>query len=272
MQCKDCFLYQGFLIFEKKSFIIEIMKISLSFIFFLIISGLLFPENKNMVKVNFEVLLFTKTEGFKHESIEAGTEAIKKIGEENSFSVFHTQDASIFSDSLLSRFDVIIFLNTSGNILNSEQQNAFEKFFKSGKGFVGIHSATDTEYEWEWYGKMLGTYFTDHPEVQEAVVKIVDKDHISTSHLPEEWLRKDEWYNFSPKLSPEIKIVAVVDESTYEGGKYGKDHPFCWTHEFERGRAWYTAGGHLDEHYSDPLFVKHLLGGILFAAGVKSSN
>lgn len=212
------------------------------------------------------VLVFTKTADFRHESIAAGVTAIRELGMQLDFRVHQSEDATIFNDDGLAPYRVIIFLNTSGTIFNDNQRTSFERFIQRGGGFVGIHSATDTEYDWPWYGRLVGAYFDGHPEIQDAVVRVTHRDHRSTRHLPSEWERRDEWYNFRAK--PEnVTVLAQLDETTYEGGTMGEDHPIAWFHRYDGGRAWYTAGGHTEESYSEPLFREHLLGGILWAAG-----
>ena len=208
-----------------------------------------------------KVLVFTKTEGFRHTSIETGVQAIQDLGTEANFEVFHTEDASKFTESFLNQFDLIIFLNTTGDVLNEEQQKHFEKFIKSGGSFMGIHSAADTEYEWPWYGKLIGAYFLSHPEQSQAKIIVSDLPHSSCQHLPKVWTRFDEWYNYK-NISPKINVLLQLDESSYAGGTNGEFHPIAWCQEFDGGRMFYTGGGHTEESYSEPNFRKHLLGGI----------
>lgn len=216
------------------------------------------------------VLVFSKTAGFRHESIPAGLEALYKLGEQRRFDVQHTEDASMFADVQLDSYDVVVFLNTTGDVLDAEQERAFQRFIQAGGGYVGIHAATDTEYEWSWYGELVGAWFAGHPASQDAVIQVVDRKHPSTRHLPAEWKRHDEWYNFRAKLdAKKYHILARLDESSYRGGTMEGDHPIAWCHEFDGGRAWYTAGGHTEESYSEREFLKHLAGGILWAAGVE---
>lgn len=214
----------------------------------------------------FRVLLFSKTAGFRHECIPAGIEAIRKLGNDNGFTVDATEDAGAFTEGNLARYAVLIFLNTTGDVLNDSQQAAMERFIRSGKGFVGIHAATDTEYEWPWYGQLVGAYFKSHPKVQEATIAVADRTHPSTRHLPPRWTRTDEWYDFRTEPSG-VNILATLDESTYEGGTMG-DHPIVWCHEFDGGRSWYTGVGHTNETFQEPDVLKHLLGGIQWAAGI----
>jgi len=216
------------------------------------------------------VLVFTKTTGFYHESIEAGKSAIRKLGAENGFDVDTTSNADWFDKQSLKKYGAVIFLNTTGDVLNSVQEKAFEQYIQSGGGFVGVHAAADTEYEWEWYGKLVGAYFLSHPEQQEARLNIADKNNISTKHLPDPWMHFDEWYNFK-NISKETTVLITIDEASYKGGKNGSNHPMAWFHDFDGGRSFYTGLGHTDEDYSDPLFIKHLLGGIQYAIGKTKS-
>ncbi len=207
------------------------------------------------------VLVFTKTEGFRHESIETGVETIRELGFSNGFEVVNSEDASMFSKVSLSKFDLVIFLNTTGDILNDEQQANFEEFIQNGGSFMGIHSATDTEYHWSWYGKLVGAYFLSHPNQTEADVIQVNDLHSSTKHLPKIWTRFDEWYNYK-SISPDIDVLLELDESSYYGGSNGTFHPIAWCQEFDGGRMFYTGGGHTIEAYSESNFRMHLLGGI----------
>ncbi len=215
---------------------------------------------------SFGVLVFSKTAGFRHDSIPAGIAAMRQLGLENNFDVHATEEAAIFSSDSLAKFRVVIFFNTSGDVLNSPQQAALQNFIRAGGGFVGIHSASDTEYNWPWYGELVGAYFESHPKIQKAAVMVADTMHVSTAHLPRIWVREDEWYNFHAHPAGRVNVLLRLDESSYSGGNMGGDHPLAWYHEFDDGRAWYTAMGHTIESYSDPLFLRHLLGGIQWAS------
>jgi type 1 glutamine amidotransferase len=210
------------------------------------------------------VLVYAKTRGFHHASIAAGLVAIQKLGLENNFAVDTTTDSSYFTKKRLKKYDAVIFLSTTGNVLNDEQQVAFQKYIESGHGFVGVHAATDTEYDWPWYNQLVGAYFKSHPKQQEAIINVVDPDNISTKHLPAKWKRFDEWYNFKD-IQNGLHVLLTIDEKSYTGGVNGDVHPMAWYHDFDGGRAFYTALGHTDESYLDPLYLKHLLGGIEYA-------
>lgn len=216
-----------------------------------------------------KVLVFSKTKGWQHTSIPFADAAIQKLGKENGYKVDLTKDATDFTDDNLKRYRAVIFNNTTGNVLNPEQQAAFERYIEAGGGYVGIHSAADTEYEWPWYNKLMGAHFASHPHnpnVRTATVDVVDKQHPSTEGLPDHWERTDEWYNYR-SFYPDLHVLAYLDEDTYTGGTNGGNHPIAWYHEFDGGRAFYTGGGHEDSSFSEPLFLKHLQGGIAYAMG-----
>lgn len=216
----------------------------------------------------FSALVFSKTTGFRHASIGAGISAIQDLGSIHDFQVDATEDASVFTDANLQNYAVVIFLNTTGDILNTAQQAAFERFIRRGGGFVGIHSAADTEYDWPFYGGLIGAYFASHPPgTPTAMVHVVDRQHPSTALLPSRWERTDEWYNFRQNPRGNVHVLATLDERTYSGGTMGADHPIAWCHPYEGGRSWYTAGGHTSEAFLEPLFRQHLLFGIEYAAG-----
>lgn len=210
--------------------------------------------------------MFSRTVGYRHESIPDGVNAIAAIGEEYGIAVEHTEDAAAFSVANLARFSAIVFLSTTGDVLDSTQQVALESFVRDGGGFVGVHAAADTEYDWEWYGRLVGAYFLSHPSVQQATVRVEDSTHLSTTCLPPSWTRTDEWYDFGTVPSDSVTILATVDESTYSGAAMGPPHPIAWYHRFDGGRAWYTAMGHTSESYREPAFLDHLAGGIVWAA------
>jgi type 1 glutamine amidotransferase len=213
----------------------------------------------------YKVLVFSKTAAFRHASIPNGLAAIQQLGIENSFQVVATEDATLFNEAFLAQFRVVVFLMTTGDVLDATQQAAFERYIRAGNGFVGIHSASDTEYSWPWYGGLVGAYFSNHPAIQKATVRVEDTQHPSTRFFAGPWVRTDEWYNFQNNPRIGVHVLATLDESTYSGGTMG-DHPIAWYHAYDGGRAWYTAGGHTATSYTEPLFRAHLLGGIQYAA------
>jgi len=219
------------------------------------------------------VLVFSKTGGFVHSSIPNGIAAIQKLGSENGYDVDTTKNADIFNDDSLQQYATVVFLSTTGDVLNAKQETAFERYIQSGGGYVGIHAAADTEYDWGWYGRLVGGYFQDHPgindtfpNVQEGVMVVQDANNPATKHLPKQWKRTDEFYSYK-KLNPDAKVLMTIDEASYKGGVKMGTHPMAWYHDFDGGRAFYTALGHTDGGYSDDNFLKQLQGGIQYAIG-----
>ncbi|GHE41799.1 ThuA domain-containing protein [Sphingobacterium griseoflavum] len=213
------------------------------------------------------VLIFSKTAGFRHESIPKGVRTVSKLLNESGIRSVHTEDAAYFCADSLANFQAVIFLSTTGNILDDAQKKAFQKFIRAGKGFVGIHAATDTEYDWPWYGQLVGGYFASHPAVQQAKIEVADRQHPSTAHLQDIWWHKDEWYDFKD-LQPGLHVLMNLDEQSYTGGKMGKFHPIAWFQEFEGARMFYTGLGHTNEAFDSQQFQKHLLGGIRYVLQV----
>src|ERR1044072_6370517 len=214
-----------------------------------------------------KVLVFTKTAGFRHASIPAGIKAIQRLGQENGFDVDTTENAARFTEDSLQQYAAVIFLNTTGDVLNNYQEADFERYIQAGGGFVGIHAATDTEYDWGWYGKLVGAYFDNHPPgVHKAMLSVKDKTFPATKELPDKWEHSDEWYNFK-NVNKSTHVLITLDEKTYQGGTMGADHPISWYHEYDGGRAFYTELGHTDESYSEANYLKHILGGIRYAIG-----
>ncbi len=215
-----------------------------------------------------KVLVFMKTAGFYHKSIPAGAAAIQQLGLQNGFGVDTTRDDAAFTPSNLKKYEAVIFLNTTGTVLNDSQKTAFKQYIQKGGGFVGVHAATDTEYGWPWYNGLVGAYFLSHPKQQKATIIVKDNSHISTKHLPVKWERFDEWYNFK-NITDNIKVLLLLDEKSYEGGKNGNYHPIAWYQNYDGGRAFYTGLGHTDESYEEPFFLRHFLGGIQYAMNGK---
>jgi len=214
----------------------------------------------------FNVLIFSKTNGYRHECIEPGGAALRAYFEAHHISSMQTEDSSIFQLKKLEPYDVVMFFQTTGNILDSLQQESLVKFIRTGKGFVGIHSASDTEYDWPWYAGLVGAQFASHPDIQTATLQKSDTSHIACKHLPDRWSRTDEWYNF--KQSPSnVQVLLTIDEATYQGGTQGANHPMSWCHDYDSGRAFYTSLGHTVESYQDTLFLEHVLQGVKWAAG-----
>jgi uncharacterized protein len=217
-----------------------------------------------------KVLVFSKTAGFRHSSaIQSGKKELIELGKKNKFGVDTTESSEVFTAENLKQYSAIVFLCTTGNVLNEEQQKAFEQFIRKGGGYVGLHSSADTEYDWEWFGGLNGAYFKNHPKQQEAVFNIVDGNHIATAHLPKVWKRFDELYNFK-WIGTDLKVLITIDENSYTGGGNGDNHPMAWYHEYDGGRGFYTALGHDNKSWEDPLYQQHVLGGIQYAMGAKA--
>lgn len=213
------------------------------------------------------VLVFSKTAGFRHDSIPDGVAAVQQLGETSGFAVDATEDAGAFTSKNLKRYDAVVFLSTTGDVLDSTQQSAFEGYIRHGGAYVGIHAAADTEYDWEFYGGLAGAYFQSHPTIQQAEVDVEDRAHPATSELARTWERTDEWYNYRSNPRERAHVLASLDESSYTGGTMNGDHPIAWCQNYQGGRAFYTGGGHTKESYTDPAFLRHLRGGITWAIG-----
>jgi len=212
-----------------------------------------------------KILVFSKTAGYRHQSIEKGIEAIKKLGNENDFVVEATENSDVLVANL-NKYSAVVFLNTTGDVFTEKQQKTFKKYISKGGGFIGIHAATDTEFDWPWYGNMVGAYFMSHPHKQNATIDVVDKKHRSTKFLSDKWVKYDEWYNFK-SINKDINVLLKLDENSYSGGKNGNNHPIAWYHIYDGGRIFYTGLGHTKQSYEDVTFLKHVLGGILYAMG-----
>ncbi len=232
-------------------------------------AGALFDLDEFQLRTTapYKVLVFTRTAGFAHDSIPAATAAITQIGQANGFTVDATADASAFTAANLAQYKAVVFLSTTGDVLDAAQQSAFENYIKAGGGYAGIHAAADTEYDWPFYGGLVGAYFANHPDQQQATVKIEDNNHTSTAHLGTEWSRFDEWYSYTSNPRSKVKVLATLDESSYTGGTMGPDHPIVWCQEYQGGRSWYTGLGHTAASYDEVDFRAHLAGGIRYAAG-----
>ena len=213
------------------------------------------------------LLVFSKAAGYAHESRAVGIEAIRGLGARNGFAVEATESTAPFTSRRLARYAAVVFLSTTGDVLGSREQKALRRYVRRGGGFVGVHSAADTEHGWPWYGTLLGARFLTHPRIQPGTVRVVDRSHPSTRRLPAVWPRTDEWYDYASNPRERgVRVLATLDETTYTGGRMGADHPIAWCRAVGRGRSWYTGGGHTSESYAEPLFRSHLLGGIRWAA------
>ncbi|MEU5105182.1 MULTISPECIES: ThuA domain-containing protein [unclassified Streptomyces] len=218
------------------------------------------------------VLVFSKTAGFRHDSIPDGIAAIEELGAQGGFAVDATEDAAAFTPDNLARYAAVVFLSTTGDVLDPAQQSAFERYVRAGGGYVGVHAAADTEYDWPFYEGLVGAYFQSHPAIQQATVDVEDRAHPATAHLGPQWERTDEWYNYRANPRDRVKVLASLDETSYEGGAMGQDHPISWCQDYRGGRAFYTGFGHTKESYADPAFRQHLLGGIRYATDAAQAD
>ncbi|WP_104116755.1 ThuA domain-containing protein [Arthrobacter sp. B1805] len=207
------------------------------------------------------ILVFSRTCGYRHESIPDAIAALTTIAHEDGHLVEATEDPSVFEPRALAAWDVVVWVSTSGEVLDGEQRRAFADWLRAGGSYAGVHSATACEYEWDEYERIAGAVFTDHPQVQEAVVRVADPDHPSTVDLPPTWRHRDEWYNFR-RPPRDRTVLLTVDEESYTGGTMGPGHPVAWHGSYGSGQTWYTSLGHDAEAYTDPLFCAHLRGGL----------
>ncbi len=226
-----------------------------------------------------ETLVFSHTAGFRHASIENAVEFFAGLDESEEIVVTLSEDPTLFNDADLEGFDVVVFANTTGNVLDEAQQEALQRFIRSGKGYVGAHSAADTEHQWPWYGQLVGAYFISHPLLPvEVEVTTEDQEHRSTAHLPANFLFTDEIYNFDRNPRRDHSILLTIDEAGFtfpnipNTPSMGDDHPIAWFKEFEGGRSFYTNLGHRPVTWEDPAFQQHLLEGIRWAAEPNSFN
>jgi type 1 glutamine amidotransferase len=209
------------------------------------------------VDVPDELLVFTKTAGYRHDSIPAGVAALGELG----FSVHETQDAGVFTTDL-GRFGAVVFLSTTGDVLDDGQRAGLRRYLLGGGGFAGLHSAANTETGWPFFGGLIGAVFGGHPPLQPGRILVEDRDHPATAHLDPVWERADEWYHFTRNPRPHVRVLLRVDEASYEGGAMGADHPVAWCHAYEGVRCFYTSLGHAVEAYAEPALREHLRGGI----------
>jgi PKD repeat protein/type 1 glutamine amidotransferase len=219
-------------------------------------------------RIQYKVLVYTKAAGATHASTAAGVEAIKALGKEHRFVVQATDKPDRFNDEDLSSYRVVVFLNTAGDVLDDAQQAAFERWFKAGGGFLGVHSAIETEPDWQFLSDILGTRATGEAPLAQATIKVADRVHDASRTLPERWSRTDRFYNFADDVRGRFHVLATVDETTYAGGTMGVDHPVAWCKDTQGGRTFYTAGGDTAATFSDADFREHLLGALDWSAGI----
>ncbi|MFD4408833.1 ThuA domain-containing protein [Streptomyces sp. NPDC058251] len=213
--------------------------------------------------MSFRVLVHTRTTGYRHDSIPDAVAAVRTLGD---FEVDATEDPAAL-EAGLEAYAAVVFLSTSGEVLTARGRERLAAYVEGGGGFVGVHAAACTEYDWPYYGELLGARFDRHPEYQPGSAVVEDRGHPATRHLPPVWEFTDEWYDFRSSPRGSVRVLVSADESSYQGGGMGEDHPLVWCREQGAGRVFYTALGHASQAYEDPDFRAHLLGGITWAAG-----
>ena len=208
------------------------------------------------------LLVHTRTTGYRHDSIPDAVAAFRTLG---GFDVEHSEDPAAL-EAPLDGYAAVVFLSTSGEVLTPAGRARLARYVEEGGGFVGVHAAACTEEDWPYYGDLLGARFARHPRYQPGSAVVEDPDHPATRHLPPRWDFTDEWYDFRSSPRGRVRVLLAADESSYDGGGMGADHPLAWCHGHGAGRVFYTALGHASEAYADPAFRAHLRGGTAWAA------
>ncbi|WP_418955440.1 ThuA domain-containing protein [Streptomyces tritici] len=208
-----------------------------------------------------DVLVYTRTAGYRHDSIPAGARALTELAAELGLAAETTDDPGAFTAERLERCAAVVLLSTTGRVLTDPAREALEAYVRAGGGLLAVHAAANAEPDWPFYGALLGTRFAGHPPLQPGLVHVEDPAHPATAGLPEPWHWTDEWYDFTAHpRRPGVHVLLRADESTYEGGTHGADHPLAWCHENLGGRFLFTALGHTPESYATPAFRTHLTG------------
>jgi len=237
---------------------------------------LIFATGSSRGADRFRVLVFSKTLLYRHASITNGIKAVRALGAEHQFGVDASEDSAVFTSANLARYQVVMCLSTSGDVLDKAQQVALKDFVEHGGGLVGVHAGIPgkvaTAGSWGWYADAFCAEFANHKAIEPATVVVEDSTTASTAHLPPKWTRTDEWYNFVASPRGKVHVLATLDEASFHGGTMGADHPVAWFRKVGAGRLWYTALGHTEASYGEPMFVRHLLGGIEIAAGTKPAD
>lgn len=239
---------------------------ALALLFFIITSSALAQSKR--------ILVFSKTKGWRHSSIPNGIKFFQELGVQKGFAVDTTENATKINEENLKQYNAVVFMNTTGDILNDQQQADFERYIQAGGGYVGVHSATDTEYEWNWYNGLAGAYFMSHPgapnsNVQNGKFTTMDKKFPASAHLPEIFERKDEFYDFKSLKNDDLHFLVSLDEKSYQGGKMGDFHPMAWYHEYDGGKSFYSNFGHVDDTFKEPLMAEHFWKGLEWAMAKK---
>lgn len=222
------------------------------------------------------VLLFSKSTGFRHgESIEAGKKAFTEMASLHHWFLYNTEDGGVFNPEQLAQFDVVIFNNSTGRVLNEDQQAAVQSYVENGGTLLGIHGSGDNSHHWEWYEQnFIGAEFSHHPlnpQLQAAEIMLNPvPDSLLMVGLPQSWTHTDEWYIFfenprdrgfnvlynidGDKIIPDGNILWTKDKNF----GMGKDHPVAWYKSIGSGRTFYTSIGHNGEAWQQLAFLKML--------------
>jgi type 1 glutamine amidotransferase len=231
---------------------------------FLLLLALLCATTAQARSAPDRVLVFSKTAEFRHDAIPVAVAALQRVAAHENLLADHSEDADDFTPGNLARYRVVVFASTTGDVLDEAQQQALEGFIRNGGGFVGVHAAADTEYDWPWYGQLVGAYFRSHPPGLQST-------HVQAEHdgrpVGARWAVTDELYNYRENPRTRVQVIATVDEREYEGGTMGADHPIAWCHAFDGGRSWYTGLGHDPRVYAMEPVLAQLQRGLRYAAG-----
>lgn len=211
------------------------------------------------------VLMLTATAGFRHDSIATARQVMAGLAASTGeFTLAATEDLSMISSASLSGFDVIAFVLTSGELdVSATQKAAIAEFVAGGRGFVGIHSASDTLYDWPDYGRLVGAYFKEHPWTQQATVVVENQGHPAATGLGERFSLLEEFYTFRDNPRGRVQVLLRLDAGSV--GSTG-DYPLAWVQSIGTGRAYYNALGHFSETWTDQRFQRQLTGAIRWTA------
>jgi type 1 glutamine amidotransferase len=212
-----------------------------------------------------DALLFTRTVGKRHASLQPGIDAFESLARVEGWTVTHSEDGASFSTERLARHGVVILLNTTGDVLDPAQRESFESFVAQGGGVLAIHASAVIEFDWPWYESLIGARCAGHPEPQRGTLVVEDAEHPAMRGIPQRWSVHEQWYDFEHNPRGKVHVLASVDESSYEGGKRG-DHPLIWCHEALGGRVLYSGLGHDSALYADPLFMDHVAAAVRWCA------
>jgi len=211
------------------------------------------------------ILIFSKTAKFRHDAIPTAVQTLKAMAEEQGLQAETSEDATQFNDGNLARYRAVVFTSTTGDVLDDNEQAAFERYIRNGGGYMGVHAAADTEYDWAWYGRLVGAWFRNHPPGLQTTRIQPERNNLASGTA---WSVRDELYNYRDNPRPRVQVLATLDESLYQGGTMGADHPISWCHAFDGGRSWYTGLGHDAALYRTPQFLAQLRQGLRYATGL----